>query len=91
MNYKRIEDTDMPIFGEVLHIIFGSQCIEVFVCLEFEESKSFDDILEIAKKNGYKRGTLYLIAQNPLHGNMYRYNAYAEAFWEEWGENRGYA
>ena len=56
-------------------------------CLDY----TFDELLIVAKENGYTDGdTILVIAESPLNGKIYRYGNYGP-FWVETGETRGYA
>lgn len=64
-----------------------------FISEKYDEQLSFDDCVDIAKENGFTRGTFYIMADTPLEGKIYQYaNCYdGEPFVYEYGTTRGYA
>ena len=60
---------------------------------EYGEQLTFNDCVAIAKKNGFKRGTFFIMANTPLEGEIYLYaNCYdGEPYVSKYGATRGYA
>lgn len=101
--FKVYKDHDeIPGFYDILHIIFNDKCIEI---MEYEYDPSniicFKDIVQIAKDNGYLGGTIRLIAESPLRGEIFLYGNYHEEdeygrqdlskpIWYKQGETVGY-
>lgn len=67
--------------------------LEFYRSLAHEQLLTFDEVVQIAKDNGFTEGTFELIAETPLEGTIYQYaNCYdGEPFWSEYGKTRGYA
>lgn len=105
---KKINGTD-EIWGDSVHIVlYGHEIngnndseadnekgvvITKYICREYGDSMTFDKALEIAKENGFTKGTFLMIVENPLRGTIYQYaNCYnREPFWFEYGTTQGYA
>lgn len=64
-----------------------------FISKEYGESMTFNDVLVLAKENGFKKGIFLLIIENPSNGIIYQYaNCYdCEPYWSEYGITIGYA
>lgn len=74
-------------------------CFEKIISTDYgEEMPTFNEIIELAKDRGYKKGVLRVMANSDLHGKIYTYsNHYTRInnelvpIWEESGETRGFA
>lgn len=77
-------------YADWIKIIFADKCVDFFLendrCLDF----TFEEVLQVAKRNGWKEGTILLIAESPRSGKIFQYGNYGE-FWVEHGTTRGYA
>ena len=87
---EQIKGTDSIGYADYLYIVFGEKCVEFFPKLERQLNTTFDEVVEVARKNGYENGTILLIAESPLSGTVYRYGNYG-AYWVEIGSTMGYA
>lgn len=101
---KKINGTD-EIWGDSVHIVlYGHEInsednnekgvvITKYISREYGDSMTFDKALEIAKENGFTKGTFLMIVENPLRGIVYQYaNCYdGKPFWFEYGTTQGYA
>lgn len=77
---------------EYLHIIFEGKEIVWLISPEYdEEYLTFDDVLEIAEKNGYQGGVIILLADNALGGKGYTFGNYDQKGWYEYATTVGYA
>lgn len=85
---SEIKGTDSIGYADYLHIVFKEKCVEHFP--DDELNTTFDEVLEIARKNGFKDGTILLVAESPLNGNVYRYGNYGD-YWVKIGKTMGYA
>lgn len=94
MPYEKIKGSDrIPFKYDTLKIIFNDKCIERYLFYEYgEEGYSFNDIVKIAKENGYKEneGVILLIAETTLSGTIYIYGNIKDT-WYEYGSTMGYA
>lgn len=70
-------------------IIFADKCINVHLGDERRLDYTFEDVMDEAKRNGWKSGTILLIAESPLSGKIYEYGNYGD-FWVEYGTTKGY-
>lgn len=61
-----------------LTIAFDNKAKTILI-FEDEEEKTFQFILDVAKKMGYKKGVINIIAEQPLKGFVYRYGNEAGA------------
>lgn len=93
------ENNDRIGFG-ALQVVFGNedssekaQNAKAFMIFsDFGEKwMTFNEILEICKKNGYSGGWITVIAETPLSGLVYRYGNHGETTWEFIGTTMGYA
>lgn len=85
-----IKGTDSIGYADYLHIVFGEKCVEFFPELERALDTTFDEVLEVARNNGFENGTILLVAESPLNGTVYRYGNYGD-YWVKIGETMGYA
>ena len=85
-------DTISPLY-DYLKIIFNDKCITKVMCYEYGDNPiTFNDILQIAKDNGYKEGVITLICDGALEGKIYQYgNYHDDEDWHEYGSTIGYA
>lgn len=87
---KTIELKDCVEYADFLQIVFADKCVEVFLGNERCLNYTFNEIMREARKNGWKDGTILLIAESPLSGKVYQYGNYG-AYWVEHGTTVGYA
>ena len=73
--------------GTIVKIIWESGVAELYGDLD---TITLKDCRETAVQRGYKGGTITVIAENPLDGNIYRYGNHGD-YWECIGEVFGYA
>lgn len=90
-SYSDIKNSDFIGYADMLWIVFDDKCVEMILdhehCLNVLK---FTDVLEEAKKNGYRDGTITLVAESPLGGKVYRYGNYGD-YWVKHGTTCGYA
>lgn len=87
---SKINLNDKIGYADVIKIIFKEKCVDKYLgnerCIDF----TFQEVMELAKTNGWQDGTIMLIAESPLKGKVYQYGNYGD-YWVEHGETRGYA
>ncbi|MBQ0112399.1 MAG: hypothetical protein KBT03_04635 [Bacteroidales bacterium] len=93
---RKTNDEPIGYFEGVEVIIndFESELIAFEMDNNFEmgEGLYFKDVLEEAKKRGYKRGTILLIMESYLDGEIYRYGNYKDDdSWVKVGTMEGFA
>lgn len=71
-----------------MQIIFGKKCLERNYKKKTMINFSLDEVLSLAEYNGYTTGTLTLITQNSLMGNVYQFN---QGQWRNLGQIAGYS
>ena len=77
---------------DFMQIIFDDKCIALCRIYEYGDKPfTFDDVLNIAKENGYKVGVITLICESPLQGIIYQYGNCHDGKWYEHGTTVGYA
>lgn len=86
-----IKGADSIGYADYLYIIFDGKCVEYFPELEGALGMTFQNVLEVAIKNGYEEGTILLLAESPLDGSIYRYGNYEPDRWVKVGTTIGYA
>lgn len=85
------------ILWEDVKIIFEDKYIKLFNDLEPDyenncmKGLTLNDCLRIAKENGYKRGTIMVLSESYLDGDVYRYGNYLDDEWYEIGKLAGFA
>ena len=85
------------VLNEDIKIIFEDTLINLFNSLEPDyenncmEGIKLNDCVEIAKKKGYKGGTILVISESWLSGEIYRYNNYGKHEWYKVGTMAGFA
>lgn len=85
------------ILWEDVKIIFEDKYIKLFNDLEPDyenncmKGLTLNDCLRIAKENGYKRGTIMVLSESYLDGDVYRYGNYQDDEWYEIGKLVGFA
>lgn len=84
-------DENMDINGDYVHIVFGDKCISKIYSWEMEEIFTLKTAFDIAVENGYKNGTILVINETGLSGQIYRYNNYHNKEWMLIGQMGGYA
>lgn len=67
-------------------------CKKIIYCNDEDDEKEFTlkDCYNTAVANGYKRGCIIVLKENPLSVSVYRYGNHGE-YWEEIGTLKGYA
>ena len=87
---KQIKLEDEIGYADGIKIIFADKCVNVFLDNERCADYTFGEVMKVAKRSGWKDGTILLIAESPLSGKIYQYGNYGD-FWVEWGTTKGYA
>lgn len=82
---------------ENIKIIFEDKCINLFNNIEPDydnncfKGYTLDDCLNIAKEKGYKEGTIVVLSESYLDGEVYRYGNYLDNEWYQIGKLAGFA
>lgn len=88
-------DKKEPIYEEFITIVIDrKKTVEIIQLEDTYENNAMitlDKCLEIAKENGYKIGTILVIAESYLNGKIYRYGNYSDNEWWEVGTMAGFA
>lgn len=79
-------DSKDVMYWDSVSIIFADKRIRWY-----PEGFTLDEVLELAKANGYTEGTITVIAENALKGKLYQYDNYGTHEWVEHGTTVGYA
>ena len=85
------------VLNEDVKIIFDDTLIRLFNDLEPDYANNtmkgikLSDCINIAKENGYKNGTILVISESWLSGEIYRYNNYGKHEWYKVGTMVGFA
>lgn len=85
------------ILWEDIKIIFNNKCINIFNDLEPDyenncmKGLTLGDCLNRAKENGYKGGTILVLSESFLTGDVYRYGNYNDGEWYRVGSLVGFA
>ena len=95
---KPVENEEL-IDAEIIRVFFRSEnetckCLELMPTEEEKETLTFEDIYNLAKKNGLAEDDMYIlmIAENPLSGKVYKHGNYKPwNTWYECGETEGFA
>lgn len=95
---KPVENEEL-IEAEIIKVFFHSEnetckCLELMPTEEEKETLTFEDIYNLAKKNGLAEDDMYIlmIAENPLSGKVYKHGNYKPwNTWYECGETEGFA
>ena len=90
---NKIKGTDI-IWADILMVVFDDKCVKLYCGdprLDHPACYTFDDIIKVAKDNGYVSGSILLIAESPLTGHIYQYGNYEPDQWYEHGKTMGYA
>lgn len=77
-------------YADSIKIIFDKKCVEIFLEKERYLDFTFEEVMQIAEKNGWNDSPLLLIAESPLDGKIYQYGNYGD-YWVEHGTTKGYA
>lgn len=77
------------ILWENIKIIFGNKCINLFNDME-RNSLNLNDCLNKAKENGYVSGTIIVLSESYLEGEVYRYGNYQDDKWYQIGKLEGF-
>lgn len=76
------------VLWEDIKIIFDSKVIELFNDIK---GLTLEDCLNKAKENGYICGTILVLSESYLDGDVYRYNNYGDDEWYHVGSLDGFA
>lgn len=85
------------VLQEDIKIIFGNKCIDIYNDLEPDYKNKcmkgikLSDCLNIAKENGYIRGTIVVLNESYMAGDVYRYGNYNDGEWWKIGSLAGFA
>lgn len=85
------------ILWEDIKIIFNDKYINLFNDLEPDYNNdcmkglSLKDCLSIAKENGYTCGTILVLSESYMTGDVYRYGNYNDGEWYKIGSLVGFA
>ena len=84
------------ILWENIKIIFEDKCINLFNNIEPDYNNclkgyTLEDCLNIAKNKGYKEGTIIVLSESYLDGEVYRYGNYLDNEWYRIGKLVGFA
>ena len=85
------------VLDEIVRIIFEDKVIKLYNDIEpdYENDRmkglTLDDCAKIATKKGFKDGTIVVISESYLCGNIYRYNNYSKKEWCQVGTMEGFA
>lgn len=85
------------VLDEDIKIIFEDTLIKLFNDVEPDYENNcmkgitLNDCIEIAKKKGFKNGTILVISESYLGGTIYRYNNYGKNEWYKVGSMVGFA
>lgn len=85
------------VLNEDIKIIFEDILINLFNDIEPDYENNcmkgitLNDCIEIAKKKGFKNGTVLVISESYLSGTLYRYNNYGKKEWYKVGSMVGFA
>ena len=91
------EVDDNTVLWEDVKIIFKDKYINLFNDLEPDyknncmKGLTLNDCLKIAKENGYTRGTIMILSESFLNGEVYRYGNYLNNKWYQIGKLAGFA
>ena len=94
---EKIKGTEVLNENVTIIISDTGKAIKLFNSLEPDyENKTMkgitlNDCLEIAKKNGFKNGTITVLSESYLQGEIYRYNNYNDKEWNIIGNLAGFA
>ena len=92
----RVADKNATLWEDI-KIIFEDKYINLFNDIEPDyenncmKGLTLNDCLRIAKENGYKRGTIMVLSESYLDGDVYRYGNYQDDEWYEIGKLVGFA
>lgn len=93
-----MERTDKrTILWENIKIIFDNKNIELYNNLEPDydnncmKGLTLEDCLNIAKENGYTRGTILVLSESYMTGDVYSYGNYNDGEWWRVGSLVGFA
>lgn len=82
---------------EDIKIIFDNKCISIFNAEEPDyenggmKGLTLNECLETAKMNGYTTGTVLVLNESFLDGDVYRYGNYNDDEWWHIGKLAGFA
>ncbi|RGG41969.1 hypothetical protein DWX96_00720 [Roseburia sp. AF22-2LB] len=81
---KPVENEEL-IEADIIRVFFHSEnetfkCLELMPTEEEKETLTFEDIYNLAKKNGLAEEDMYIlmIAENPLSGKVYKHGNYKQ-------------
>lgn len=85
------------VLWEDVKIIFDDKCMNVFNDIEPDyenncmKGLTLEDCFVKAKRNGYIGGTILVLSESYLDGDVYRYNNYGDNEWYHVGKLAGFA
>lgn len=85
-----IEETEKIGYYDIIHIIFENKHYKLLMDYRYDKPMTFKDVLDYAKKRGYKKGVLMLLADQELEGEGWLYNNYPKT-WYKYCVTKGYA
>ena len=89
--FKAIDMNDTALSDGIATIVFDDKCIEKIIDAEYDAYLDFQEVLDIAKRNGYTEGVILLICEDLLTGSVYKYDNYCDGKWYRVGTTCGYA
>lgn len=89
--FKTLEMNDTALSDGIATIVFDDKCIEKVIDAEYDAYLDFQQILDIAKNNGYAEGVILLICEDAFKGCVYKYDNYCDGKWYRVGITCGYA
>ena len=89
--FKTLEMNDTALSDGIVTIVFDDKCIEKVIDAEYDAYLDFQQILDIAKNNGYAEGVILLICEDAFKGYVYKYDNYCDSKWYRVGITCGYA
>lgn len=91
------ESDKNTVLWENVKVIFEDKCIQLFNNLEPDydnncmKGLTLEDCLNIAKENGYTRGTILVLSESYMTGDVYSYGNYNDGEWWRVGSLVGFA
>ena len=80
------------VLWENIKIIFNNKVIQLYNDFEYDDHiYTLESCLNIAKENGYTIGTILVISESYMTGDIYRYGNYPDGEWWRVGKMEGFA
>ena len=80
------------VLWEDIKIIFDDKYIHLYNNFEYNDhAYTLESCLNIAKENGYTIGTILVISESYMTGDIYRYGNYTDGEWWKIGKLEGFA